>query len=225
MIVETFCLFFRVRDSSLTLAVIDITFSLFFGLEVVLGTGVYVTTITFRQNDLWAPISFMLVQGMICVSMIVASNLLLIRRESPKRLTVWMICASLAMVSQAILSILVVGNQYYFSNAKTDANLVGHSLGPGKSFGLHFSYDNKLCLAFQITTDTVIADAEYWVTVGPFLFNWLVFGINGILAVWEIKKLEQMKGHEHQKTSGVSVFGIMFKKRKKGAGTARKFKD
>ena len=80
-------------------------------------------------------------------------------------------------------------------------------------------------MAFQITTDTVIADAEYWVTVGPFLFNWLVFGINGILAVWEIKKLEQMKGHEHKKTSGVSVFGIMFKKRKKGAGTAPKFQD
>ena len=134
MIVETFCLFFRVRDSNLTLAVIDITFSLFFGLQAVLGTGVYVTTITFRQTDLWAPISFMLVQDMICVGMIVASNLLLIRRQSPKRLSVWMICASLAMVSQAILSILVVGNQYYFSNAQTDANLVG----------LHFSYDKKI---------------------------------------------------------------------------------
>ena len=77
----------------------------------------------------------------------------------------------------------------------------------------------------QITTETVIADAEYWVAVGPFLFTWLTFGINGILAVWEIKKLELMKGHEHQKTNGVSVFGIMFKKRKNGTGTAPKTQD
>ena len=142
MIIETFCLFFRVRDSNSTLAVIDITFSLFFGLQAVLGTGVYVTTITFRPSDLWAPISFMLVQDMICVGMIVASNLLLIRRQSPKRLSVWMICTSLAMVSQAILGFLVVGNQYYFSNAQTDANLVG----------LHFSYDKKKSLDWHPLT-------------------------------------------------------------------------
>ena len=80
-------------------------------------------------------------------------------------------------------------------------------------------------MTFQISTETVIADAEYWVTVGPFLFNWLTFGINGILAVWEIKKLEQVKGHEPQGTSGVSVFGIMFRKRKKATSTAPKARD
>ena len=130
--VETFCLFFRVRDSDLTLAVIGITFSLFFGLQVVLGTGVYVTTIAFRQTDLWAPIIFLLMQDLICVGMIVASNLLLIKRHFPIRLSVWMICACLALVSQAILSILVVGNQYYFNDSNTDASLVGHCLNPSR---------------------------------------------------------------------------------------------
>ena len=109
--IETICLFFRVKDTDLTLMAIDITFSLFFGIQVVLGTGVYVTTIAFRQTDHWAPIIFLLVQDLICVGMIVASNMLLIKRHFPTRLSVWMICASLAFVSQAILSILVVGNQ------------------------------------------------------------------------------------------------------------------